>query len=165
MDRRKFVHQLSAGSLLASLLITSLSFKANAASKKNAQTLRFGLVADVHKDLIPDANQRLEEFIDKAISREVDMLIQLGDFCMGDDKNKDFMGIWETFKGPKYHVLGNHDMDRNSKQEMLDFWGMPKTYYSYDLKGIHFITLDANFLYQDGKFILCRKFSAYLYQH
>ena len=162
MKRRKFINKIGTGSLLASLPFTSLSFKANAESKKNTQTLRFGLVADVHKDLIPDANERLEEFIDKAISREVDMVIQLGDFCMGEDKNKDFMGIWETFKGPKYHVLGNHDMDRNSKQEMLDFWGMPKTYYSYDLKGVHFITLDANFLFQDGKYIDYHKANFYV---
>lgn len=162
MKRRKFINKIGTGSLLASLPFTSLSFKANAECKKNTQTLRFGLVADVHKDLIPDANERLEEFIDKSISREVDIVIQLGDFCMGEDKNKDFMGIWETFKGPKYHVLGNHDMDRNSKQEMLDFWGMPKTYYSYDLKGVHFITLDANFLFQDGKYIDYHKANFYV---
>ena len=71
---------------------------------------------------------------------------------MSDKKNKSFLKIWNTFRGPKYHVLGNHDMDKNSKQEMLEFWEMPKTYYSYDFKGFHFIVLDANFLYQDGKF-------------
>ncbi|WP_339926452.1 metallophosphoesterase [uncultured Cyclobacterium sp.] len=162
MKRRKFVHQLGAGSLLAALPFTSLSFKTNAASANNAKTLRFGLVADVHKDLIPDANQRLEEFIDKAITREVDMVIQLGDFCMGDSKNRDFMGIWETFKAPKYHVLGNHDMDRNSKQEMQDFWGMPNNYYSYDIKGVHFIVLDANFLCQKGEFIAYKNANFYV---
>lgn len=153
MKRRKFLNKIGTSTLLAGLPFTSLSFKANATNKTKDQILRFGLVADVHKDLIPDANQRLETFIDKSINQDVDMVIQLGDFCMADNKNKDFMSIWETFKGPKYHVLGNHDMDRNSKEEMLDFWGMPKTYYSYDIKGIHFIVLDANFLYQGGEFI------------
>ena len=153
MKRRKFLNKIGTSTLLAGLPFTSLSFKAYATNEAENQKLRFGLVADVHKDLIPDANQRLEKFIDKSINSELDMVIQLGDFCMADHKNKDFMNIWETFKGPKYHVLGNHDMDRNSKEEMLDFWGMPKTYYSYDVKGIHFIVLDANFLFQDGKFI------------
>jgi len=89
----------------------------------------------------------------EAINRKVDFSIQLGDFCMAEKENEAFMSIWETYKGPKYHVLGNHDMDRHSKSTMLDFWGMPKTYYSFDVSGFHFIVLDANFLYQDGKFI------------
>lgn len=150
MNRRKFVHQLGTGSALTLLPFTSLSFTAKA---NQEEILRFGIVADVHKDLMPDADQRLEQFIEKANAKKVDMIIQLGDFCMGESKNRDFMGIWETFKGPKYHVLGNHDMDRNSKEEMLHFWGMPNNYYSYDLNGVHFIVLDANFLYLDGKYI------------
>jgi predicted phosphodiesterase len=130
---------------------TLLSFvpSTSAGSKK----LRFGIVSDVHKDLMPDADQRLEVFINQAHKRKVDFIIQMGDFCMGDVKNKGFLSIWKQFKGPKYHVLGNHDMDRQSKEEILDFWGMPKKYYSYDFGGYHFIILDANFLFQDGKYI------------
>lgn len=143
---------IGAVSTASMLPFTSLAFEASTSLSERAATLRFGIVSDVHKDLIPDANERLEKFIDKARRENVDFIIQLGDFCMGDPKNKDFLSIWESFKGPKYHVLGNHDMDKNSKSEMLDFWGMPKTHYSFDTHGIHFIVLDANFLYQDGKF-------------
>ncbi|MGX1930940.1 metallophosphoesterase family protein [Flagellimonas sp. 2504JD4-2] len=151
MERRKFINQLSAGSAASVLTPMLLSFKPSL--EINARSLRFGIVADVHKDLMPDADERLEKFITEAINREVDFIIQMGDFCMGESKNLAFLKIWETFKGPKYHVLGNHDMDRNSKQEMLDFWGMPKTYYSFDFSNYHFVVLDANFLYQDGKYI------------
>lgn len=151
MNRRKFINHAGAGLTAALLPQTVLPF--NALSTAGASKLRFGIVADVHKDLMPDANKRLQTFIDEALGREVDFVIQLGDFCMSDPNNRNFMKVWEAFKGPKYHVLGNHDMDRNSKQEMLEFWEMPKTYYSYDVQGFHFIVLDANFLYQDGKFI------------
>jgi hypothetical protein len=72
---------------------------------------------------------------------------------MGLPQNKDFMGIWETFKGSKYHVLGNHDMDKNSKAEMVDYWEMPGSYYSWDYQGVHFVVLDANFLHKDGTYI------------
>jgi calcineurin-like phosphoesterase family protein len=102
---------------------------------------------------MPDADRRLETFINEAQERKVDFIIQMGDFCFSEKKNKNFLDIWETFKGPKYHILGNHDMDKNSKEEVLDFWGMPKTYYSYDFGGYHFIVLDANFLYDEGKYI------------
>lgn len=153
MKRRKFINQLSAGSAVTLLPTTTLSFAPNINSENSSKALNFGIIADVHKDLVPDANERLEKFINSALEKKVDFIIQLGDFCMADAKNQDFLNIWETFKGPKYHVLGNHDMDRHSKSEMLDFWGMPKTYYSYDFHGFHFIVLDANFLYQDGTYI------------
>jgi len=150
MKRRKFINQLGFGTVAALVPSTLLSFTPSSFTDK---ALNFGIVSDVHKDLMPDANQRLETFINQAQERDVDFIIQMGDFCFGEKKNKDFLNIWEQYKGPKYHVLGNHDMDRNSKEEMLDFWGMPKTYYSYDIGGYHFIVLDPNFLYQDGKYI------------
>ena len=152
MKRRKFINQLGMGAGASLVPSTLLSFTPSILSKNREKPLNFGIVSDVHKDLMPDANQRLETFINQAQEREVDFIIQMGDFCFGETKNKDFLKIWETYKGPKYHILGNHDMDRNSKEEMLDFWGMPKTYYSYDVGGYHFVILDANFLYQDGKF-------------
>ena len=139
-----------------------LSFKPNMGIEHPSPTLSFGIVADVHKDLMPDADERLERFITEAMERKVDFIIQLGDFCMAETKNTDFLGIWNTFKGPKYHVLGNHDMDKHSKDQMLDFWGMPKTYYAYDFSGFHFVVLDANFLYREGKFIDYEKANFYV---
>lgn len=153
MKRRKFINQLGIGAIATMIPSTLLSFTPSFLSHYKSKNLIFGIVADVHKDLIPDANHRLEIFINKANENKVDFIIQMGDFCFAKSKNKGFLNIWEQYKGPKYHILGNHDMDKNSKEEVLDFWGMPKTYYSYDFRDYHFIVLDANFLYQDGKFI------------
>lgn len=162
MERRKFINQVGVGALATMVPTTLLSFTPPIVSETKSKKLSFGVVTDVHKDLMPDADARLEKFIQEALDRKVDFIIQMGDFCMAQNKNKDFLKIWETYKGPKYHVLGNHDMDRGSKAEMLDFWGMPKTYYSYDLGNYHFIVLDANFLYQDGKFIDYNKANFYV---
>ncbi|MEX0289180.1 MAG: metallophosphoesterase [Flavobacteriaceae bacterium] len=151
MERRAFIHRSGLG-LIASMLPQQV-IKFNPLSFTSKSRLRFGIIADVHKDLMPDANERLEAFIEEAMALELDFIVQLGDFCMADSGNKSFMKIWETFKNPRYHVLGNHDMDRHSKEEMLDFWEMPKTYYSYDFQGYHFVALDANYLYLDGKFV------------
>lgn len=151
MKRRKFINQIGLGAAAVTLPSTVLSFAPSA--RKANKKLTFGLVADVHKDLMPDADERLEVFIEQAQKRKVDFIIQMGDFCFAETKNKGFLKTWETYTGPKYHILGNHDMDKNTKSEMLDFWGMPKTYYSYDFGGYHFIVLDANFLYQDDKFV------------
>lgn len=152
MKRRRFLHQLANGTAALTLPQTSLAFQSSSTAT-DQDTLSFGIVADVHKDLMPDADERLEKFIEESIERNVDFIIQLGDFCMAGPNNRDFLGIWETYEGPRYHVLGNHDMDGHSKQQMIDFWGMPGTYYSFDFQGVHFVVLDANFLYQDGKFV------------
>ena len=75
-------------------------------------------------------------------------------------------GIWDRFPGPHYHVIGNHDVGwlrggnevlasadlyvdtRNwealTKDEFLARTQMPHRYYSFDLKGFHFIVLDGN---------------------
>jgi predicted phosphodiesterase len=162
MKRRKFLNQLSLGAATAFLPNTRISFSPGENARSNNDIVHIGIMADVHKDLMPDADARLEKFIAEAQRRNVDLILQLGDFCMADAKNKNFMNIWESFKGPKHHVLGNHDMDKNSKQEMLEFWKMPVTHYSFDQGGIHFIILDANFIYQDGKFSNYDKANFYL---
>jgi len=96
---------------------------------------------------------RLEKFIDKANHKDLDFIIQLGDFCFPKKEHSGFLNLWNEFTKPKYHVLGNHDMDVSSKGETMDFWGMPDNYYSFDQKGIHFIVLDANYLYSDHRYI------------
>lgn len=153
MRRREFINKIGVGAAATMIPSTMVSFVPSISSDKNSKNLKFGIVTDVHKDLMPDADERLDTFIQQAIKRDVDFIIQMGDFCFGESKNKGFLNIWEQYKGPKYHVLGNHDMDMDSKEEIMDFWGMPKTYYSYDKGGYHFVVLDANFLYQDNKFI------------
>ena len=100
MERRKFINQLGLGAA-ASLAPTLLSFTPSIKNNTTNKTLNFGIVTDVHKDLMPDANQRLETFIHQAQERNVDFIIQMGDFCMVESKNKDFLKIWEQFKGPK----------------------------------------------------------------
>lgn len=162
MKRRKFINQLGTGLAATLMPSTMVAFTPPVTTKFASKSVTFGIVADVHKDLMPDADKRLETFLNKATDKQVDFIIQLGDFCMADKKNKAFLNAFNEFNTPKYHVLGNHDMDKHSKQEMLDFWSMPKTYYSYDFGGYHFIVLDANFIYQDGKFTDYNKANFYI---
>jgi hypothetical protein len=54
------------------------------------------------------------------------------------------------FKGPRYHVFGNHATAQMSKDEYLTritSTGIAKnaSYYSWNTAGVHFIVLDANF--------------------
>ncbi|MCT4587132.1 MAG: metallophosphoesterase [Carboxylicivirga sp.] len=112
--------------------------------------IRMGICSDVHHDLMPDSEARLKTFLDEATKTKADFIIQLGDFCLPREKNQPFLDLWNTFKGQKYHVLGNHDMDKSSKQQMMDFLGVDQPYYSFDFKEVHFVVLDPNF-YKDGE--------------
>ena len=53
-------------------------------------------------------------------------------------------------------------MDLHSKAAAMDYWEMPYNYYSFDRNGIHFIVLDANYLYQAGKYIDYNKSNFYV---
>lgn len=59
-------------------------------------------------------------------------------------------GKLAQFKGPRYHVFGNHDTDQLSKADYLAHvsnTGIPAgaTYYSFNHGGVHFVVLDAGF--------------------
>ncbi len=118
-------------------------------SCQKSESIKFAVCTDVHQDLIHDASDRLTDFIKSAEQNNSEYIIQLGDFCMPEKDNENFLSIWNSFEAPKYHVLGNHDMDISDKATIQKFWGMEKPYYSFDQGDFHFIVLDINY-YKDG---------------
>ncbi len=115
-------------------------------------TTTMGVIADLHHGLAPTALTRLEAFMDAVAKKLPASILQLGDFNYGDPDSEVCTNLWKQFSGPKHHVLGNHDMDKFGKDHMLERWGMPHRYYSFDQGGFHFIILDRNNLKIDGKF-------------
>jgi 3',5'-cyclic AMP phosphodiesterase CpdA len=92
-------------------------------------------------------------------AERADFLIELGDF---KDQNtppieertlsylEAIEGIFQKFRGPAYHVLGNHDLDSISKEQFLaraenTNIDSDRSYYSFDINGLHCIVLDANY--------------------
>ncbi len=103
-----------------------------------------GVIANLHYGLEPSAIERLDTFLQEAAERMADGIIQLGDFNYGTSESDECMGLWNGFGGRRYHVLGNHDMDKTTKEHIVEYWGMPGRYYSFDLEGFHFVVLDRN---------------------
>ena len=140
--RRDFIKTLSAG---GAGLMLPLHVNARLSAKSNRGSLNFGLCADVHKDIMHDADARLGAFIEDAREKELDFIMQLGDFCRPYDHNLGFMSVWNSFPGTKYHVIGNHDMDGGfTRDQVVKYWNAEGRYYSFDLKGYHFVVLDGN---------------------
>ena len=137
------------------------------------------MVTDSH---YADAPQLWNRYFRESISKmdecvalmnklKVDFLIELGDFKDQDTPPnkentlqylKSIERSFQQFNGPRYHVLGNHDLDSLAKKEFLNAVDNTRItsgsgYYSFDLKGIHFIVLDANYKsdgssYENGNF-------------
>jgi len=116
-----------------------------ASTEKPVTTLRFGVMTDVHQDIMHDAGRRTQAFIHAMTALNPDFIIELGDFCQPIAKNRGFLEIWNSFRGSRYHVLGNHDMDGGfSRDSTVAFLGSPGRYYSFDKEGFHLVVLDGN---------------------
>jgi hypothetical protein len=163
VTRRAF---LKGSGLLIAGLSTGLPF-ARANSLDGKAKLSFGIVTDVHyadRDLIGSRNYReslakMTECVKLMNDKKVDFFVELGDLKdqgnpITEESTLKYLDtiekVYGQFKGPRYHVLGNHDVDSISKEQFLahvDNTGIAKgsTYYSFDLKGLHFVVLDANY--------------------
>src|SRR5690625_5920348 len=124
---------------------------------------RFGMVTDPHYADIEDHGnryyrqsiQKMSECVEFMNQEKVDFLIELGDFTNGTPDGslnhlKEIEEVFRKFKGPRYHVLGNHDLDSLSKEQFQSIIenthiGRDQTYYTFTMKGVQFIVLDATF--------------------
>jgi len=149
-----------------------MPFSSMVLSGSDIKPVRFGIFTDSHyADREPSGTRfyresidKLSECIDVMNSENVDFMIELGDFKdQGnppvEEETIRFLSVIEKeycrFKGPHYHVLGNHDHDSISKDQFLQ--GISNTgfsaaqpYYSFNTGSVHFVVLDANYT-SDGK--------------
>ena len=159
MQRRRFIQGISAAAAGA-FISGSYAFVPYSSEKK--KQLHVGWITDVHHGYCVDAEKRLSAFIDEAGQRKLDFIIQGGDFCHPTKEAGTFMNTWNSFKGDKYHVLGNHDMDKGTKKEIMDLWGMEKPYYSFDQGDFHFVVMDCNYILDNGNYVDYAKANFYI---
>jgi len=175
VTRREFLK--GTGVLLAGLASGTAFARADKTNSK--AKISFGIVTDAHyANTGPSGARHYKESLTKMAEcvslmndKKVDFLIELGDFKdqgkpATEESTLDFLTaiekVYAQFQGPRYHVLGNHDMDSISKEQFLarvENTGVKKdaSYYSFDAQGTHFVVFDANFNakgkdYDHGKF-------------
>jgi predicted phosphodiesterase len=140
LDRRSF---------LKSALLTSFSLALPPSIGKlwagQSDSLRLGLITDLHRDIIHDSDLRLQTFLEEVNRAEVHAKIQLGDFAIPKPANAPFIAAFNQGKIPAYHVLGNHDLDEGySKEQAIQAFGMPSAYYAEVIQGVRILVLDGN---------------------
>ena len=150
-----------------------------AAELDSKTKVRFGIVTDAHyADNVPSGTRHYRESVVKMTEcvnfmneKKVDFLVELGDFKdqgnpVSEMKTLNYLEaieqIFRQFRGPRYHVLGNHDVDSISKEQFLtrvENTGISNLskFYSFDSNELHFVVLDANYMadgsdYDHGNF-------------
>jgi 3',5'-cyclic AMP phosphodiesterase CpdA len=115
--------------------------------------LRLGVLTDLHHGLDPRAMERLEAFLTAAEAAGVDAVAQLGDFNYADAAAQECLALWRQAPGERLDVLGNHDMDKATKEQAVAASEMPGRYHSRDLGGWHVVVLDRNNLRTDQGYV------------
>lgn len=160
ITRRDFLR----ASVLAGI---SASFSGCSYINHSGTKAHFGIVTDSHYADTDARNERfyresagkMTECIELMNQKKVDFLIELGDFKDQDDPAVEertishlraIEKVFQRFQGPKYHVIGNHDIDSISKEQFLENITntnirVGSAYYSFDSRSIHFVVLDANY--------------------
>lgn len=156
-SRRTFLQQgvfLLAGTALARV--------AQADQDEDAQKplVRIGMVTDLHYADKPAGGSRhyretlrkFEEAAKQFAREDVDFVVELGDFIDAANSVETEKAYLTTITkrfaataGQHHYVLGNHCVHTLTKPEFLEIVGRPKSYYSFDVAGYHFIVLDACF--------------------
>ena len=156
MKRRRLL--LVAAFLLLAALATP--------SAQAPPLVRFGVVTDIHfADIDPsgartyrESDAKLAECVQVMNAKGMTFLVELGDF-KDQDKTPDeprtltylqkIESVFAGFKGPRYHVIGNHDTDSLSKAQYLaaapNTGIVPNaTRYTFVSGGVRFVVLDAS---------------------
>ncbi len=163
MNRRSFIKN-------SAIFIGGLSIAPSWPFTGNS--LQFGWVTDIHYALAPvkwgryyqENIVKLKEAVHLFNEKKVDFAIETGDFKDQTDPPvehetleylKQVEAEFARYKGSRYHVLGNHDVDSLSKSQFLhqvENTGIDqdKSFYYFEKKGFRFVVLDACFK-SDGK--------------
>jgi alkaline phosphatase len=127
---------------------------------KSEKELVFGWISDIHLGegrhggkLVDLADEVIADIMPKLINHNSEFVVITGDLIDNLHKNHDqVIGyhkkvklLLDQFPIDKYYVIGNHDVQTNSKKEFQEIYGLKNNYYSFVKKGITFIAIDQQF--------------------
>ncbi len=158
LGRREFLQGCSL--LLVSETLRRMGAQRAHAAGPQADGLKIGLITDLHYADKPAAGSRqyretpakLSEAAAAFKQESVAFVVELGDLIDSAPSLETELGYLKTMQQqissqiPECHfVLGNHCVERLTKQEFLTEVGQEKSYYSFDKSGFHIVILDACF--------------------
>lgn len=157
IGRRVF---LCSGGLILSGAMADAAIDRASGQTNTMAAVRIGLVTDLHYADMPSAGTRhyrdtlkkLGEAAKRFEEEKVDFVVSLGDMIDSADSLNVEKGYlqrvvkeFEAAPGRRHYVLGNHCVSALTKPEFLEIVDQEASYYSFDVRGFHFIVLDACF--------------------
>lgn len=115
--------------------------------------IRFFVFSDLHHGEVESDGRRVAELTARAREQKPDFIISLGDLCPPMEENRWILRELESVGVPVHHTIGNHDTDRHTLAEVMDFLGLKRPYYSFESGGVKFIVLNTCYIYREGDFI------------
>ena len=92
VTRRHFLKQTATGAAV-------LALGAPRSIASGLEPFTFGLCADVHQDVMPDATERMAVFVRAMNECNATFIAQLGDFCIPKEDNRRFLETFHSFEG------------------------------------------------------------------
>ena len=126
--------------------------------KQSRRIARIGMLTDMHyADKATRGSRHYRETLakfDEAATHfegsDLNFVVELGDFIDAADSVETEMRYLKKINKElsnlscrKHYVLGNHCVDTLTKDEFLGEVGQEKSYYSFDVEGVHFVVLDS----------------------
>lgn len=136
--------------IMKSLLVVIVLLIASPLFSQNH--LRFLIFADLHYDMMPDGDNRLETILQATRKNKVSFIVNMGDLAAPIARYQPLKDKLSQSSVPIYHIIGNHDTDHSGKQAFMDFYAMEKPFYYIDKGKFRFIFLDSNhYIDKDGQ--------------
>jgi hypothetical protein len=152
MPERKMPRVIAGSVLLCSILLSVYICGCGGASKSVEEyPMRFAVIGDRTGTAQPGIYEQIIEDIQKL---KPDFAITVGDMIEGPAPDtmeivrrwEEYGGIIKTITSPVYFTPGNNDIWDSTSQEFFRRYAA-EPYYSFDVRGVHFIALDNSRFY------------------
>lgn len=110
--------------------------------------IKFTVFSDLHHHpqwFKTEAPERLRAIQQRALQDNSELMLHLGDFCHKTSISHEIIKQYRDFSIPSYFVMGNHEFDLASYEEVLQDYGLECGYYFFDHNGFRFVMLDENY--------------------
>jgi 3',5'-cyclic-AMP phosphodiesterase len=112
---------------------------------QDARDFDIAFITDVHIEKGPLAAAKFKRTLAEINALQPAFVWDMGDMSLYPNSSQAYLDSAKQLQMPLHACPGNHDIaldDANPRRLFNDAFG--PTYYSFDLGGVHFITLDAN---------------------